>query len=592
MTSKCLSVLTLTLSAGCASTDVRAPFNTDWLNDRGSSIAEVERSLRNSPPPPSINLLVGLDENSLLGLPLDGGASWAKPARPDSPPVIAGDLVVYTQAGEATALDGATGAHRWTVDADGYRLRGAGDDGERTVLSLGRTGGLRDSLLLAVTRKGSVSVRVETDKELGRPAARGGVGFVPWAGQYVSAIDLDGGREVGRLLTRELTSHALSVGSELFFGEQAVTHFDEGVQFASTNQNQRTALPTRLLPGKPRWLPPGGEVPAIETGARARIRLYATPRWTGTETRFASDRYAATYFRTVVAFDSKSAKLSWVQALPGDVIGGAAAQSGFVFCLADGKVMRFGAAGGHAGSVELGKPLRACLVDADTLVVPQGEAPKPLADQLAAALESLDPEMAAAQSFLINELGRIDQDDVTQALIDLTTNTRIPPEVRQRARVLLAQRRSGAQHMLRALERRYDFLSGTLPPPVGPLAVALAAMREGRAAPLLARHLNDPATESADVEQAARALMTLATAEELTNLKTFFALYRATADEPRLVNAVTWIAEAILRVGGAEGRTLLERAARDPLTRPAVTRALNPLLSAPPAPHAALPGSR
>ena len=87
--------------------------------------------------------------------------------------------------------------------------------------------------------------------------------------------------------------------------------------------------------------------------------------------------------------------------------------------------------------------------------------------------------------------------------------------------------------MLAALERHYDFLSGELlAPPVGPLADALSAMKEQRAAPLLARHLNDPSTEVSDVERAARALSSLATPEELPSLRTFFALYRATADEP------------------------------------------------------------
>lgn len=579
MTSKSFIGLSILLFASCAGPDLRAPFNTDWQNDRGTSIARVERSLRSSPPPPSINVVVGLDQRSIVGLPLDRGKLWEHAAMPDTLPAIAGPLVVYTQSGKATALDAATGEVRWTVDTDDYRLRGAGDDGERTLLSLGLAGGAAKSLLLAVTRKGSVSARVETDQKLGRPAARGGVGFVPWGAQYVSAIDLSSGREVGRLLTRELTSHALSVGPELFFGEQVVTRFDENAQFASTKQDHRTSLPKRILPGKPRWLPPGGELPALETGARARIRLVALPRWTGTEVRFASHRFLATYFRTVMAFDAKSAELSWVRALPEDVIEGAAARSGFVLCLADGQVVRFSATGGSAGSVKLGRPLRACVVEADTLVVPAGDEPGTLSKQLEAALESLDPEMAAAQRFLITELARLDRPEVAKTLIELSTNHRIPPDVRAKARELLSKRRSGAEFMLTALDRHYDFLSGALPPPVGPLAVALGAMRETRGAPLLARHLNDPATDAKDVEQAAEALFTLATPQELGSLETFLALYRATADEPSLVQAVAWVARAILRVGGESGRALVLRAARDPLTRPAVSQAIVPFLS-------------
>jgi outer membrane protein assembly factor BamB len=470
-------------------------------------------------------------------------------------------------------------------------LRGAADDGKTIVATLGAPPASK-SLLLVIGRNGSVSTRIETPAALGRPAARGGIAFIPWAGQYVSAIDMDRGEEAGRLLTRELTSHALAVQGELFFGEKAMLHFDEKSRFASTNQAARTALPERLLPGQPRWLGPGAEIPLIDTGARANIRVYATPTWTGSETRFASDRFVATYFRAVLGFDAKNGSLSWARAVPSPVVGGAAAASGFVLCTADGKVLFFSAAGGSSRPTDLGAPLRGCVVEAGGLRVPAGEPPGPLATQLDRTLAALDPKMAAAQAFLVSELGRLEDAGVAKTLIDLTTSSRVPPDVRTRARDLLGQRRSGAEIMLAALERRYDFLSGELlPPPVGPLADALAAMGERRAAPLLARHLNDPSTELADLEHAARALSALATPDELPALRTFFALYRATADEPALVQAVVHVAEALVRVGGNDGRALIERATRDPLTQPSVVRALMALTTPPGEARAAAPPS-
>src|SRR6185369_944992 len=136
----------------------------------------------------------------------------------------------------------------------------------------------------------------------------------------------------------------------------------------------------------------------------------------------------------------------------------------------------------------------------------------------------------------------------------------------------------------------YDFVSGVLlPPPVGPLADALAASAETRAAPLLAKHLNDPANSADDVAHAARALAKLATSAEYEDLRTFFALYRATADDEALVAAVVSSAEALLRIGGADGRAVVERAAQDPLTQNDVRRALPTVLAKPatePAAHA------
>jgi outer membrane protein assembly factor BamB len=581
------AALTLLCATGCTPAGViPSTFSTDWLNDGGHSIARVEQQLRTAPKPPSVNVALGVTETALLGIPLEGGGQrWSVPALPDTLPGVAGDLVVYSSRGKLFALDAKTGAPRWNTEVNGFWLRGVGDDGKITVATLG-TSDRKKSLLLGIRRNGSLSLRIETPIVLGHPAARGGVALVPWAGQYVSAIDLESGDELGRLLTRELTSYALSSGGELFFGEKAMLHFDENVRFASTNQGQRTALPERLLPGRPRWLAPGGELPVIDSGAHAKVRVFAAPSWTGAETRFASDSFVASYFRTAMGFDAKSAELRWVRALPSAVVGGAAAASGFVLCTADGKASFFGATGGTAGGADLGAPLRACVVEASTFRVPNGESPGPLSAQLDRTLSQLDPEMAAAQAFLVSELGRLSDPGVTKTLIDLTTSARVPPDVRLRARDLLAQRRAGADLMLAALERHYDFLSGELlAPPVGPLADALSAMKEQRAAPLLARHLNDPSTEVSDVERAARALSSLATPEELPSLRTFFALYRATADEPLLVQAVVSVARALLRVGGSDGHSLVERAARDPLTQPEVAREL--IAIAAPTPEAA-----
>jgi outer membrane protein assembly factor BamB len=571
------ALLALALSSGCAKQDaLPSVFTQDWLNDGGHSIARVEESLRNSPKPPNQPVAVGLTENAIVGVPLDGGsARWSHDATPDTLPSIAGDLVVYSSRGKLTALDAKTGAQRWSVDVGSFWLRGAGDDGKNTVATLG-TSDRKKSLLVAVRRDGGVELRVETPLQLGRPAARGGVAFVPWAGQYVSAIDIASGDERGRLLTRELVSHALTVDGELFFGEKAMLHFDERVRYASTNQGVRTTLPDRVLPGRPRWLGSGSELPVIDLGAHAKVRIYAAPVWTNSQTHFASDSFVSTYFRTLMGFNAKTGELSWVRAVSSPVIGGAAARSGFVLCGADGKTTFLSSRGSTLSSADLGAPLRACVVEASSLEGGAGEDPGSLAAQIDRALSTLDPEMAAAEAFLVSELGRLADPSVTKTLIDLTTSSRMPPDIRARARDLLAQRRSGAEFMLAALERHYDFLSGELlPPPVGPLADALWAMKEKRAAPLLARHLNDPSTDSVDVARAARALTTLATAAELPGLRTFFALYRATADEPALVQAVGYVATAIVRVGGSDGRALVERAARDPLTQPEVVKELS-----------------
>jgi len=101
--------------------------------------------------------------------------------------------------------------------------------------------------------------------------------------------------------------------------------------------------------------------------------------------------------------------------------------------------------------------------------------------------------------------------------------------------------------------------------------------------------LNDPANAADDVARAAHALAKLATPAEYEDLRTFFALYRATADDEALVAAVVSCAEAILRIGGADGRAVVERAAQDPLTQAEVRRALPAVLAQPAASVAKAP---
>jgi outer membrane protein assembly factor BamB len=283
------------------------------------------------------------------------------------------------------------------------------------------------------------------------------------------------------------------------------------------------------------------------------------------------------------AFSGDDGRLLWTDAFAGDAVGGAAAAAGFVFCDSTGKVHLYDAAGGAGRVVDLGAKLVVCSVGASGLRIENGQARGSLAKQIEQSLAKLDPNMAAAEKLLLEELGKLDDPEVTRILIAFVRDVRLPPDLRERASKLLAARRNGEEFMLAALQRHYDFVSGETPPPVGPLADALGALGERRAAPLLARHLNDPANSVDDVERAAEALEALATPAELPELRTFFALYRATADEVALVNAAVAAGSALFRIGGAEGRTLVERAIADPLTQPDVRAGLSKLVAPKPA---------
>lgn len=566
------------LLVGCGGAQAQSGLFEPGQSDSGTGIAKVEERLRSVAHATPVAVAVGVTANGLVGAAVPGGTPWKRPGVVSSlPDVTVSGVVVGTAGGHAFALDGKTGTKLFEVPAEGQLLRGAADDGRFTVLSLGKEGS-DATRLLAVERGGTVVLDLETEFALGRPAVVGGVALVPWRGQYVSAIDLEQGQEIGRALLRDLVTHALDLDGALWFGERNFVRFDQKIRYAQSFQGTRFEWKPRELPGKPVWLGSGHEISRVDRSALPKIRVYAAPS-AKEPGSLAGGVYAATYFRIVYGFGQKDGKLLWTDALPADALGGAAAASGFVFCDANGSVHAYDPAGHALSPTSLGEKLVACRVGASGLTVSGGKDRGSLATQIEKSVGSVDSTMAAAEGLLIDELGKLEDPAVTRILIAFAESSRLPPAQREAATTLLAGRRSGADDMLTALARHYDFISDEQAPPVGPLADALAAMGEKRAAPLLARHLSDPATSLPDVARAAKALEVLASPPELPALRTFFSLYRATADEPELHDAVLSVARALLRVGGAEGRGVVERAANDPMTVPEVAKGLAPILS-------------
>jgi outer membrane protein assembly factor BamB len=576
-------VLAGALSAcGAGSDSLDSAFNKAWQDDHGRSIGQVYARLKPLELPKGTPVAVGVTADGLVGRALDANsAAWTHRASPDVRPTLTGSVVVFTGEGKAVALDARSGKELWSIDAEDRTLRGAGDDGSYTVLTLSHLDRSKPSLFLAVSRTGEVVTRLESTTLLGEPAAYGGVGFVPWSSQYVSLIELKNGREIGRLLMREVVSRAVNVGGTLYFGQLGLTRFDQAISSAHESAANRVGLPDVKLPANPMWMTDATEPTTPTATAEDRVRLFARPGSDQERLAIAGQRYAATYYRVALGLDAGQGNLIWTRVFPADLLGGAAGKNGFAFCDTLGNVhLVSGENGGINKPVELGARLRGCVVSLADLEVPAGDAPPAFTEQLREAIETADAEMAAVQELLLEELGKHDAPVVTKTLIELAGNTKLPPSLRTRAEKLLSTRRAGVEHMLAALETHYDFLSDVLrTPPVGALAEALAGLKELRAAPLLVRHLNDPATPPSDVARVAEALNLLAGAKEAEELSTFFALYRSTADQVELVTAVRFAAQAILRVGTDEMRRLVARAAEDPLTVPEVRQVLAGLIS-------------
>jgi outer membrane protein assembly factor BamB len=566
-------------------------FTTDWTDDGGKSIENIRKKLANTHPAPGTDIAVAVAGNAdkLIGQPLapGGGAKWTYAHPLSARPVIAGSVVVGSGGGELFALDAPTGKRLWARPTGGLKVRGAGDDGFVTVITLSgaNAGG---SVLLAVARDGSVVRQIETDRSLGAPAVLGGFAFVPWNSVYVSAIDLANGDEAARVVLREETSRAWTEQRELYFGEIGIFRWDEHIKDAPKNEASHVSLPVRELPGSPKLMEPGNENPGPTAEAPDRIRIYArpTPGDTG-PLGIDSGRYYATYFRIVMGFEATKGTLAWVHTHGSDIIGGAAGAGSVVLCDEQGHVTALDAkTGGAMADVDLGEPVKGCVVQVDAWKsnAPPAAVP-PIAEQLSSALLNREAQLATAKRLLLRELASLEDEVATKTLVALASDERTSPMIMPDARQALADRRNGAQYMREALARHYDYLKDVLrPPPVGPIAQALAAIGDTSASELLASHLLDTADTDDDVKRAAEALVKLSSADETAVLAQFFGMYRATAPNEDIESAVVSVAQALAKVGGAEGKARVLAAMHDPMTLPNVRERLQALVivAAPP----------
>jgi outer membrane protein assembly factor BamB len=567
-----------------------ANFSTNWEDDGGVSIGRVWERIGSAAIAPSADVVVGVAGNTdkLVGLPLGGGSRWTFAHPIGARPVVAGGVVVGAGGGEAFALDARTGSVVWRRPTGGLPLLGAGDDGTVTVVTFGKAGGA-GSVVLAVTHDGQVVQQIETDRPLGAPAVLGRLAFVPWSGQYVSVIDLATGNEAARVTLREQTSRAWTEGGSLWFGEVGYIRFDDHIKDASRGKATTVTLPARELPGSPKLMPPGSKALAPVADAEDKVHIYARPRGTDSGAAIEDDRWYATYFRVAMGFGAGKGKLAWARLGAADYVGGAAGAGGVVLCDQQGKVVELDAkTGGTVLEADLGEPVKACVVNVDGLRPASAPSDvKPLAQQLSDIVTSDDPQLVIAQKLLLRELASAEDDVATKALVDLASDPRTSPDLLGDARAALANRRNGATYMEAALARRYDFLKDVLrPPPVGPIAQALGAMKETGAAPLLATHLFDTADTDDDVKQAAAALAVVAGAPQLPALRQFFGMYRASAPSDDIAAAVVSVGQALVQLDDT-GR--VADAAKDATTVPYARERLEALVAAlppkPPAPE-------
>jgi outer membrane protein assembly factor BamB len=574
---------------GCQTgqTKIGSLFADKAQRKRKKATVELAKALARIPIDRNANTALGVTTNDLYGISLTGGSSWHVEHQNDARPTIVGHLVVGYGKGEVFCLQASTGKELWKLKVGQLHFVGAGDDGRTTVLVFRTYNSITS--MLAIDRSGRVIRQLETSKIIGQPAVVANIAFFPWDSKYVTAYDLTSGKEIARIEVKHPTSMAFTHGGNLYFGEQTFQRFDEAWQTSpATTQNTTISPPLSWVSETPGWSFYPKPASTISSGPDDKIRLYASLTDKSEALNLADKHYYVSYYRILLGFSTDSQQLSWVHSHAKDILGAVAFRGGIALCDSDGNLTFLEERTGLVSqTLSFKQKIESCVLSSDGFSRANSQREnEALTDQVTTALLVQLPEIIGIQHFLIEQLKTNSSALSTYTLIQLASNPHIPTYLHQHIRLALAARRTGKKYLLDALKNPYDYLENRTPaPPVGPIAQALMTMDTPQLSPLLLRHINDPATELEDLKQLAEVLFYVVRPEDLTELESFFQIYRCTATVPLLQDTVVEIARSILKVSTTSGKQLISFAAQDPLTQPLLRPRLIALLKQPKVSH-------
>lgn len=547
-------------------------------NDRARLTRALERASQGAPTRSAGGLLAAVIQGESRAVSVfdlsTRRARWTQPMAASSTPEIVGDAVVVETGTTTRVLDLASGAERGRVEHTGLDLTGAARDGDTIVLcaSSGLAGGSRRAgrVVALDARSGRELWSHDVGGLLGRPAARGGLAFIPWDRQSIAVLDLASGVEQARIRsTDDVLSWVATLGDGIFYGGRGIYRLTPESASGTRAGSAFLANPLEGVPGDPLIFRDGFLATTGSRTARDKIQFGFAPRAAqGNAVALTNDTVYLGYYHDLVAVDASTGAVRWAQRLEEDIEGLQVTAAGVFVVSATGKLRGVDPATGAVSLVaELNASLGAVALDAEGLAAPTGGvAPEgSVREQLVAMVRDPDNRLVPFRAFLVGLLGRIEDENVTHDLLDLYTQRSIPVQLKQRIATALQARRNGAQFLIQALQDHYDYLEGRQAPPLQVIAPTLVAMNARDAVPGLIAHLLDHETPLAALPDVIAAIGTLGEGAALPTLQRWIQLYRADSTfRGEHVVALNTAMDAIFRHGDATAHEWLRGMSRDP----------------------------
>ncbi|MFO0603352.1 MAG: PQQ-binding-like beta-propeller repeat protein [Polyangiales bacterium] len=463
-------------------------------------------------------------------------ALWTTPLAASSTPEIVGDAVVVEAGTHTAVLDLATGRVRGQIEHRGLEFVGVARDGDTLVMSFasGLAGGStrRAGRVTAVSASSAAERWTHTIGGIvGRPAAAGGLAFVPWDRQSVAVLDLATGVEQARLRSTD------DVLSWVFVGPGGVHYGGRGIYRLTPDSATGTragsaflANPLDGVPGDPQVYRDAFLATTGSRTARDKIRFgFRTQAGEAGHVNLQDGAIYLAYYHDLVAVDAATGAVRWAQRIDDDVEALQVTSRGVFVASGNGKVRAFDPATGAVSVVaELGAQVGAIDLDLEGFARPDGgTAPEgTVREQLVSMIREADNRLVPFRSYLVGVLARREEEEVTRDLLDLYSQRSIPAQLRQSVATALQARRSGAQFLVAALGEHYDYLEGRQAPPLQVIAPALVQMGARDAVPGLLSHLLDHETPAEALPQVINAVATLGEASVVPTLRSWIQLYK------------------------------------------------------------------
>jgi outer membrane protein assembly factor BamB len=498
---------------------------------------------------------------------------WQRRVQADSAPYPAGNAVVLQSKDEIAGFDLHSGQPLFSFDRGTKTLKAADGDGKLVAVVVGEGQGTFAKSEVVAMRGDSIAWRREVDKLVGAPTVVGTMVLVPWANQFLSALDAQSGEEFARVRVHDgVIAHAWTDGGEVYIGSfHGISRVTSSIGSGTLKGAGHFELPDQELPGRPLLLEDvyTATKPPAPDSAQHRIAVAWRPQALDhIRIGLTDGNLYLVFYRFVFALDPRDYAVRWVYLHDVDIVGAAAQTDGLALTDERG---RFGFLGASSGAL---------LWSADSKLastvarLPRGGGAAPdqaavgpdqLPPRLLAAAMDADARLVPARVLAVEQLARLPQADATANLIELCDTARLAPPVRERACAKLKDRAIGADHLLTALERHAGYLEGTTSPPVGALAKAAASLKEKRAAPLLIAHLDDPNTRSSDLPAIVTALGELGDPAASEPLSDFLRLYHADPIDEHVVKALELVPDALVKLSGPVALPVLESVTYDGL---------------------------